>query len=162
MMPVKGYITDFETLEYIEFDFFDPITEEVSANFPEQAVRGRSEPYVFYEGTNLPSTNWVLTIAASTEQGDAGTEEEAWAKAQFIQSFVYPDYDSPNFTRSPHLAIINVGRYFNEKVRIKSVQIERSNVLSDRERPLLLKVSFGVDIVFDKPFGYKDVRNRRY
>lgn len=107
-------------IDKIYFKYFDPITNDVAAEYDEVAVRGRSEPLPFYVATGEDTYSFNIKLVGSVDENDAGDPKNIWRDHLFIKSLQFPDYSNNRVVRPPAQAIITIGNFFRKRGIIKN------------------------------------------
>lgn len=157
----NGYVVDVETNERIEFFAWNPFSNQVSAQYQLDAVRGRSTPHAGY--VNTDEDRWSISIFLSVDARatdpavDGRTLQD---KINFVKSFNYPDYGDANTARvvkSPHRCMILRGE-------LKLVGYLSGYSATERAPydvtglPMLAEVSFQLSILPQTPRSMVDIR----
>jgi len=160
---IDGFIIDRSTGDRIKFKYFDPLTENVRAEYDEAPVRGRSEPHLFYQQTGPDNYNFSLKLVASVDEVDGGTPQQIHQQYLFIKSFQFPDYGQGYLgpVRPPHHAIILIGRFFRKKGAIQDPSFTFSFPLDENGYPYQIECRWTFRVLNDRPLDYMDVRTGR-
>lgn len=165
--PIRGLIQDTQVPEdVIEFFSFEPPQKSRSVSYDDVAVRGRSEPYVFYSYTGAQIWSFTINFLASFDQADGGTPLDVQEKMNFIESFVMPDYgqNAGQFAvvRPPHLARIRILKMLDiiGTIRDPSWTYEPPyDINTGQPYQITCSFTFNVQRELGKdPLGYADIR----
>lgn len=160
-MVVEGFVIDREDGTRLKFLYFDPISEDVSADFEEVPVRGRSEPHVFYSQTGPDSYSFNIHLHASVDEYDGGTPQRIHSQYLFLKSFQFPDY-GPGYLgpiKPPHQVIILIGQFFRKKGIIKQPGFTFHPPYDTNGFPYHIECRFTFREINDTPRSYDDVRS---
>jgi len=160
MPVVKGYVIDRDDGTRIEFRYFQPLSEDVAAEYDEMPVRGRSEPHSFYSQTGPDTWQFSLKLMASVDQGDGGTPRKIYDDYLFLKSFQYPDY-GPSFVgpvKPPRQAIITIGTFFRKKGQIRTPSFTFNAPYDENGFPHSIDCNFTFRVINDLPLSFSDVR----
>jgi len=159
-MVVQGYITDLIDGTSIRFLYFEPITENLDAQYDEPPVRGRSEPHLFYSQTGADHYSFNITFAASVDALDGGSTEMIYTQYLFLKSFQYPDYGLNNVgpVQPPHKVAITIGRFFRKKGVIIQPSFNFHPPYDTNGYPHRIECQFTFRVINDTPLSLSDVR----
>jgi hypothetical protein len=151
---------DIVTFDYIAFDYFDPVSLDVSSDWRETTIRLRSEPHHTYISTRARSLSLSGKLVASVEKGDNGSEAWVTMSIKFLQSLNYPDYGTgDDYIKPPNGVRIYLAGITNEKEGyIKDLHITYDGILSKSGNPIIATASFSFVEVHDRPLSYLEVR----
>lgn len=140
-------------LSYCRIDFVlepDNISDNTSANFDTQDVRGRSTPYLGYDYSGPHDISFSITLQ------DDYCKEGILNTANHLKALCYPSYEGGILT--PPRANIHIGDMINGTYIIKSVSVNwqkpyRNNVY------MMADVSISATACPDDAPDYQDIWN---
>ncbi|OHD15867.1 MAG: hypothetical protein A2Y38_04570 [Spirochaetes bacterium GWB1_59_5] len=81
------------------------------ATYPEEAVRGTSDPHIGYSHTEGQTVSFQTMICSSLEVGDTRTPQNVIEDIAWLQSLCYPDYQTTadgGIATPPHKVTISM------------------------------------------------------
>lgn len=151
-------LTNLTTLETIEYLTVADVGNAVDANWNDVAIRGRSEPLVFYSETGPDTWSFNMTLSASINERDGGNAEKCMRDWLFIKASAYPDYEGDESMVPPTLFNLRWGRAFDEIGIIKAPNAQFKAPYVD-ELPTIIEVTFTFQRV-SVPRSSSEVRNQ--
>lgn len=163
---LRGLLIDRESraqgqVDFIDFLFWNPVTNQVAATYDEAVVRGRSEPHAFYLSTGEDTYQFDIRLVTSAFQGDGGTSRLAYYKYLFLKSFQYPDYGEGKVgpVRPPRTAILVIGKFLRMKGIIKDPSFTFHKPYDLDGYPQIIDCTFTFRQVNNRPKDFRDIRN---
>jgi hypothetical protein len=167
--PLRGLIQDVSyPSEFIDFYTFEDPTKNRNVNYEDVAIRGRSEPHVYYANTDAAVYSLNISFIASLDEGDNGNPQTVREKENFLESLCMPDYGRvpgkpASVVRPPHLARIRIKRMFDVIGTIRGLNFTYVGPFDiDTGYPYKIDASFSIHAqrVFgrEKPLGYAELR----
>jgi hypothetical protein len=146
--------------EFLSFYWIpEEISEEVSANWEEITIIGRSAPIHSYAGTG-PRTISVELQFVADGTGDS-VEAEVHTKVQFLKSFTYPEYIANNL-KAPHRLQLIIGGFLNVVGIIESADVTwRAPFEVETLFPMVATFPLTLKETVPNPFDYRQVRDYR-
>lgn len=140
--------------EYLDF-FYIPgeISDEVSPDWQDITVIGRSSPIHAYGGTGARSISLELNFFAEED-----AKSEVFDKVQWIQSLKYPEYRG-KYMKPPHRVSLLIGGFIALDGILKSADVTwKAPYDSVSHMPMMATVNITIEENVDTPYGYKEVR----
>lgn len=160
--PTECRIIDIDSKNYsaISFKYFEPLAEDVTAEYDEVAVRGRSEPHCFYHQTSADMYNFNIRLVASVDENDTTDTSSIYSDYLFLKSLQYPDYGRSYSgpVKPPHKVSIVIGDFFRKKGLIKNPRFSFLSPYDSSGYPHIIDCSFSFRVINTKPLSYIDVR----
>lgn len=171
-MPVEGFIIDRlgnrgitlrssnrTITDRVKFLYFQPISNEVNANYDEASVRGRSEPHPFYIDGSPDNYQFNIRFESSVDEADGGSAKKVEDAYLFVKSFQYPDYGDPpqGPVRPPRHCIITIGTWFRKRGIIKNFSAQWGNTYDPEGFPHRVDISFILRAFNPQALGWRDI-----
>ena len=139
---------------YIDF-FYIPgeISEEVTPDWQDIVVIGRSSPLHAYGSTGARSVSLELNFFA-----ESNAKQEVFQKVQWIQSLKYPEYRG-KFMKPPHKVSLIIGRFIGIDGILKSADVTwKAPFEVETMYPMFATVNITIEEAVDTPYDYRTVR----
>lgn len=172
----SAYLKDLSTNEVLTFGY---IPEEISdtklANYAQIEVPGRSEPVFGYVSSGAREFSLHLKFvagigqtkyAAPTSDGETPPDSSLVAdntltvltKTRWLQSLMYPDYSTSDYTLPPHQVLLSIGLLIKSVCIVPSVNVTYKSPYDEYLLPYIVEVDLSLYEVNKVPLGYQDVR----
>lgn len=161
LQGVRSKIIDYDhPSEYFDFYWIpEEITEEISCEWEEVTIIGRSAPIFSYSSTGPRTINMELHFIADGTGGSV--EEDVHRKIQFLKSFTYPEYLASNI-KSPHRLQLVVGGFLNIVGVISSANVTwKAPYEIDTLFPMFAIFPLNLQETVPDPFDYRQIRDYR-
>lgn len=157
-----GYIVDVETNERVEFFAWNPFSNQVSAVYAKDPIRGRSTPQIGWVQTGEDDWSCSIFLHTAARILDPSADSRSLQdQANFIKSFNYPDYgenlDVSRAVRPPHRCMVIRGE-FKVIGYIDGYSYQEQQPYDVTGLPMVAEVTFNLHRLPAKPLGLRDVR----
>jgi hypothetical protein len=172
----NAYLKDQQTAYVLTFGYIpEEISDTKAANYAQIDVPGRSEPIFGYISSSAREISLHLKFIAGIGQtkfarpiSDDGplpntTEIEdgtlsVMVKTRWLQSLVYPDYSTSDYTLPPHTVLLSIGLLIKSECIVNSVNVVYKGPYDGDLLPFIAEVDLSLYEVNPIPKGFQDVR----
>lgn len=172
----SAYIKDLSTNEVLTFGYIpEEISDTKAANYAQIEIPGRSEPVFGYVSSGPRELSLHLKFiagigqtkyAALTSDGETPSNSALVAdntltvltKTRWLQSLMYPDYSTSDYTLPPHQVLLSIGLLIKSVCIIPSVNVTYKAPYDEYLLPFIVEVDLSLYEVNKVPLGYQDVR----
>lgn len=178
--PLVGFIIDENVLAGIPFYSWEAPRYSRSVAYDDVAIRGRSEPHVFYSHTDTRVWSFDIHLAVGLGLGaeflgsvtplssilEYGNPATLKLAENFIHSMVMPDYGEEvggfSVVKPPHIARVGINAMFDARGTIRNLGVVYSGPYE-----IVTGLPHRIDITFElheqkydnvDPDGYRDIR----
>lgn len=135
--------------DYMYFFFVpDEVSEGTSANYQEQTeIVGRTSPYQSYSNNNARTIQLQIWLVAESD-----AKVEVFDRARWLQSFLYPDYQSQVMKPPAKLGLFLGKEFINIIGIIKSVDVSWKAPYDAYGYPMLAEIPLNITEVVQTPY----------